>query len=248
MKSKGYGSAYFGLSDAVKEGTWTWVNDYSSTYRNWKSNEPNGGTYENYAMFYYKYTDKKWNDGDFSAGSTFYLNGKLIKDTNAFICEWDTVKSSTATVPVAPSGDVLKGTNGHDDLYNSSKNASKVIYAYDGNDTVENDVKNVYISGGKGNDYIHTEYNNNGSVSGDAGDDTIIAYKGTHLTLNGGAGNDSLWGGVNSDTLIGGSGNDIFVYKLSQGTDYITDFSGGDMLKILKTNGSEGGTFTRGCW
>ena len=44
--------------------------------------------------------------------------------------------------------------------------------------------------------------------------------------------------------MIGGSGDDIFVYKPGEGTDHITDFSGGDMLKILKTNGSEGGTFT----
>lgn len=210
--------------------------------------------------------------------------------------------SSTPTVPpdTVPSGDLLEGTNGHDNLQNLSTGVGKVIYAYSGNDTVTNSADNVYISGGSGNDYIksysdadnvtvhgdagadnitvssnnaliygddgndkiwayregnfiyggsgddyiYTENNNNGFVSGDAGDDTITAYKGTHLTLSGGAGNDSLWGSSGSDTLIGGSGNDIFVYKPGEGIDHITDFSGGDMLKILKTSGGEGGTFT----
>ena len=269
MKSKGYDSAYFGLSDTAKEGTWTWSNGDSSTYRNFAGGEPNGGTYENYAMFYWKFTDGKWNNDDFGN-----------ENISAFICEWDTVTASTTT-PTVPSGDLLEGTNGHDNLYNSSKNVGKVIYGYAGNDTVENYADNVYISGGEGNDYIksyygsnstvlggagndnvtvksnnaliyggrgddyiYTKENNNGFVSGEEGNDTIRACKGTHLTLSGGAGNDSLWGGVNSDTLSGGAGDDIFVYKPGEGTDHIMNFSGGGMLKILKTNGNEGGTFT----
>ena len=36
---------------------------------------------EDYAMFYYKYTDGTWNDGDF--GRYTANSGK------AFICEWD---------------------------------------------------------------------------------------------------------------------------------------------------------------
>lgn len=294
MKNKGYDSAYFGLSDATNEGTWNWVNGENVSYTNWGGNEPNGGTYENYGMFYNAYQNGEWNDGDFGS-----------EGITTFICEWDTVTTGggTSTVTV-PSGDILKGTSGHDNLsngtgWNLSKDAGKIIYGYGGNDTITNYANNVSISGGSGNDYItsnygsnstvhgdagadnitvqsnnalvygddgndniltykegnfiyggkgadyiRTENNNNGFVSGDAGDDTITAYKGTHLTLSGGAGNDSLWGGANSDTLIGGTGNDIFVYKPGQGTDHITDFSGGDMLQILKSNGNEGGTFT----
>ena len=79
MKSKDYDSAYFGLSDASKEGTWTWVNGDSSTYRNWASGEPNNeGGNENYGMFYWKFTDGTWNDGN------------VQKDNATFICEWDT--------------------------------------------------------------------------------------------------------------------------------------------------------------
>lgn len=87
MKSKGYDSAYFGLSDAIKEGTWTWATGDSSSYRNWASGEPNGGTYENYGMFYYKFTNGTWNDGDFGS-----------EGINTFICEWDTVTTGGGTV------------------------------------------------------------------------------------------------------------------------------------------------------
>jgi hypothetical protein len=76
--SKGYESAYFGLTDKDIEGTWKWTNGESVNYTNWASNEPNSeNSEENYAMFYYKYTDGKWNDGRWG------------DNTVAFICEWD---------------------------------------------------------------------------------------------------------------------------------------------------------------
>ncbi len=79
----GYKSAYFGLTDAGHEGTWTWVNGKPLKYSNWNSttHEPNGRDRENYAMFYWKFTDGKWNDGSFS---NYTDSGK-----KAFICEWD---------------------------------------------------------------------------------------------------------------------------------------------------------------
>ncbi|MBR4643049.1 MAG: hypothetical protein IKO74_10115 [Selenomonadaceae bacterium] len=50
-------------------------------------------------------------------------------------------------------------------------------------------------------------------------------------------GNDSLWGG---------KGKDVFIYKPGEGTDRIKDysFSEGDIFKILKADGSAGGTFS----
>lgn len=92
MKNQGYDSAYFGLSDATQEGTWTWVTGDNISYTNWgEDNEPNGYTYENYGMFYSSvYTDGKWNDGDFNDSWT--CNGG-----NAFICEWDGIKSSSSS-------------------------------------------------------------------------------------------------------------------------------------------------------
>ena len=88
MISTGCQSAYFGLSDSSQEGIWVWVSGEESDYRNWAAGEPNKqNSGENYAMFYYKYSDGTWNDGDFG-GST--QNG----GTN-FLCEWETVPKET---------------------------------------------------------------------------------------------------------------------------------------------------------
>lgn len=83
MLSSGLKSVYFGLSDNQNEGIFTWVNGEQILYSNWHQGEPNGeNQYEDYAMFYYKFNDGTWNDGDFS-------NNGTLNDTLAFICEWD---------------------------------------------------------------------------------------------------------------------------------------------------------------
>lgn len=65
---RGYKTAYFGLSDSANEGNWKWL-DNSVTYYNWFNGEPNGGRSENYAEFYYKFNDGRWNDGNFGHGT-----------------------------------------------------------------------------------------------------------------------------------------------------------------------------------
>lgn len=81
MKQEGYSSAYFGFSDSTNEGTWTWCNGEQSSYTNWHNNEPNGeNSNEDYALFYYKYSDGTWNDGDFG--------NRTANSGTAFICEW----------------------------------------------------------------------------------------------------------------------------------------------------------------
>jgi hypothetical protein len=80
--SKGYKSAYFGYSDAAVEGKWKWCTSENITYTNWHSGEPNAeNSDEDYAMFYWKYSDGTWNDGDFG--------GNTNNGGSAFICEWD---------------------------------------------------------------------------------------------------------------------------------------------------------------
>lgn len=78
MKQNGYESAYFGLYDSAYN-DWNWVTDEIFEYANWHTNEPSSYK-ENYGMFYYKYSDRTWNDGDF--GNVTVDGGK------AFICEW----------------------------------------------------------------------------------------------------------------------------------------------------------------
>ncbi len=81
ISQEGYSSAYFGLSDSINEGTWIWCNGEQSSYTNWHNNEPNGeNSNEDYALFYYKYSDGTWNDGDFG--------NQTANSGTAFICEW----------------------------------------------------------------------------------------------------------------------------------------------------------------
>ena len=82
LLSCGYESGYFGYTDNVDEGTWYWINGETSDYTNWHSSEPNAeSSNEDYAMFYYKFDDGTWNDGNFGNGTA--------NDDATFICEWD---------------------------------------------------------------------------------------------------------------------------------------------------------------
>ena len=86
VSAAGYQSAYFGLSDRDNEGSWTWVTGEPVIYLNWHSGEPNSeNSNEDYAMFYYKYPDGTWNDGDFG--------GRTVSGGTAFVCEWETESS-----------------------------------------------------------------------------------------------------------------------------------------------------------
>ena len=77
----GYESAYFGFTDQDEEGIWVWDNGEVSSYTNWHSGEPNGeNPNEDFAMFYYKYSDGTWNDGDFGQ--------RTVNSGVVFICEW----------------------------------------------------------------------------------------------------------------------------------------------------------------
>ena len=79
--SEGYKSAYFGLTDREEEGGWKLIDGNMPSYTNWHTGEPNSeNPNEDYAMFYYKFVDGSWNDGDFSYST---INGGT-----AFICEW----------------------------------------------------------------------------------------------------------------------------------------------------------------
>ena len=82
MRESGYENAYFGLTDKEEEGNWICVDGTPAEYLNWNAEEPsNSYSGENYAMFYYKYTDGTWNDGDFDVDTQ---NGG-----RAFICEFE---------------------------------------------------------------------------------------------------------------------------------------------------------------
>ena len=81
LTGQDFESAYFGLSDYNQEGKWEWLNGEEVSYTNWHPGEPNSeNKNEDYAMFYYKYSDGTWNDGDFGH--------QTVNSNAAFICEW----------------------------------------------------------------------------------------------------------------------------------------------------------------
>ena len=101
---EGFSNAYFGFSDASKEGTWTWCNGEKSSYTNWQSDEPNGNTAENYAMFFHEFSDGTWNDSDF--------DNRTSVDGSAFICEWGEYTSDSGR----PSTESVKTTSAERDI------------------------------------------------------------------------------------------------------------------------------------
>ncbi|MDO5476434.1 MAG: protein kinase [Eubacteriales bacterium] len=78
-----YPSAYFGYTDEGNS-DWYWVGANVSGYKNWLDGQPDhlkpGDQAEHYALFYYKDTPYKWNNGDFGPDR----EGKVI-----FLIEWD---------------------------------------------------------------------------------------------------------------------------------------------------------------
>jgi Ca2+-binding RTX toxin-like protein len=80
----------------------------------------------------------------------------------------------------------------------------------------------VRIDGAGSNDIL--------SINGLAGNDTINASslnQPLSLSIDGGAGNDTITGSHGNDLLTGGSGNDNFVFRANFGQDTITDFNTG---------------------
>lgn len=117
----GYGSAYFGLSDAEREGDWRWVDGRKISWSNWNPGEPNNiAGREHYAMFWAGSAPYKWNDGTF---------GPNPADTT-FICEWDYDSGQESTpgrhgvnVPHEPTA--VKDNSA--DAVNASQDAQAVL-------------------------------------------------------------------------------------------------------------------------
>ncbi|MGC4095941.1 MAG: calcium-binding protein [Nitrospira sp.] len=89
-----------------------------------------------------------------------------------------------------------------------------------------------FINGGGGNDQMSATHSRNVTLSGDAGNDRLIADAG-YATLNGGAGDDDLYGNDGSFTLNGGDGNDVL--RIGEASSSI--LNGGAGADILEHGG-----------
>jgi Ca2+-binding RTX toxin-like protein len=197
--------------------------------------------------------------------------------TTAILQSDGTYLTLTAT-NIQVSTDLLLGGNGNDTVYGS--NADDAIFynngvisggigSFDsieqfflgaGNDIIDltahgaggvDYVKDVYISGGDGNDKIIGGAGKD-TIDGGNGDDLIFGWRGADTidggngndiiygddlgnngiagddTLSGSAGNDILYGGARSDHLDGGNDNDILYGGL--GGDVLLGGNGDDVL------------------
>ncbi|MBR4032392.1 MAG: hypothetical protein IKJ07_06630 [Clostridia bacterium] len=145
---------------------------------------------------------------------------------------WAASGSGTYVVDGGKGNDILRGGKGADSLVGGAGNDK--LYGNAGNDFLNGGAGKDFLDGGAGNDILNGG-DDNDTILGGAGKDN----------LRGGKGADSLVGGAGNDKLYGNAGNDVFIYKPGEGKDTIFNYSSGDMLKILKSNGKTGGTFTK---
>ena len=91
----------------------------------------------------------------------------------------------------------------------------------------------------------------NNEINGGRGDDAMYGEQGRDI-LNGGGGDDEIYGGEDKDTinggegddwLDGGPGDDTFVFEPGNGNDYIMDFTSGDMIDLSAFDNADGGDF-----
>jgi Ca2+-binding RTX toxin-like protein len=114
------------------------------------------------------------------------------------------------------------------------------------NDTLRGDAGSNYIGGGLGNDTIlgYSPYNMTNPMAslgdvleGGGGDDTIFSGTGNDY-IDGGSGNDIIEVGGGTDTVVTGTGSDTIFFSPRNGTDTVTDFTGGaGVVDVLKFYG-----------
>ena len=100
----------------------------------------------------------------------------------------------------------------------------------------------LVVSGGAGNDTLSAAALVAGNVmltlDGGAGNDTIIGSQGADLLL-GGDGNDTVTGGRGNDTAVLGNGNDTFIWNPGDGSDVVEGQAGTDTLIFNGANVAE---------
>ena len=129
--------------------------------------------------------------------------------------------------------DTLILTTGNDaffihDVYSEHHSSLTLSSTTQGIDSTARVIDLETINAGDGNDVVDLTSDNfvltNGvSINGEAGNDTLWGSNGND-TIDGGTGNDSLFGGAGDDALTGGSGSDTFQFTATAGSDVITDF------------------------
>ena len=148
-------------------------------------------------------------------------------------------------------------TEGNDSYENETYEVT--IQALGGSDTIYNAGSDVSIDGGAGNDSIYGYYDDRSTVNTGAGNDTIVNEGGVYSPINAGAGNDlvslvsvlnyiyghTINGGTGDDTIYGNSlaaqssGGSTYKFSAGDGNDIIYGFTEYDQILL------DGGNYTR---
>ena len=76
------------------------------------------------------------------------------------------------------------------------------------------------------------------TIDGGAGNDTLVGSQGADL-LHGGDGNDTLTGGDGDDQMFGEAGNDRMIWNPGDDTDLVEGGDGTDTAEVNGGNGAE---------
>ena len=130
--------------------------------------------------------------------------------------------------------DTLTGGDGDDYLSKYTDSGGSLLLGGAGQDSLLGGTGNDTLDGGDGDDARLEGDAGNDSISGGAGNDNLKGEDGDD-SLDGGTGNDSLYGGAGNDMLSGGAGIDTLrgddgddVYKISSRDFYLYDSAGND--------------------
>jgi hypothetical protein len=154
-----------------------------------------------------------------------------------FVAKTDITEATefpNCTIQGTISAEILTGTAGNDVICTGG--GDDQINALEGDDLVIIQLDGyVQIILGKGDDVVHAESAVSLTVDGGAGDDEMFGSSGVDL-LVGGPGNDSIEGGDGADDISGGSGEDSIAggggNDLLAGGGSIDVLNGGDGLNV----------------
>src|SRR6266436_1784481 len=162
--------------------------------------------------------------------------------------------------------DTLTGGDGDDQMFGEAGNDRMIWNPGDDNDLMEggDGTDTAEVNGGNGSEIFTITANGsrvrfdrvspapfsldigtteNLVVNANGGDDVITAGNGLanliHLTIDGGAGNDTITGGGGNDTAQLGTGDDTFIWNPGDGSDTVDGQAGNDTLLFNGANVAE---------
>ncbi|MGR3467038.1 MAG: calcium-binding protein [Shimia sp.] len=130
-----------------------------------------------------------------------------------------------------PFDQTVYGLEGDDFI--DTGDSTSTVFGGDGDDMILVEGRENVIDGGDGDDTILSDYSLNDTLNGGAGDDLIkgllFEFFGSSTThFDGGAGDDTLLGGYDTDVMEGGLGDDIL--RGFTGDDTLSGGAGSDTI------------------